>query len=212
MKNMPHSFAVFGLGRFGTSLVSHLAQADVEILAVDREMARVNTVVDQVDRCVTGDASDEALLKKLDIAQFDVVVFAMGEEFESSVMATMIAKELGAPHVVVKALAPRQAAILRRVGADQVVLPEVEMGAKVAQQLVDPNVLDVLDRAGVTISEQHPDEAWVGKNIIEADLRNRAGLNVLAVVRNGAVQVPVDVAQPLQASDILITLAASETE
>lgn len=110
-----HSFAVFGLGRFGTSIVTHLAAHDVELLAVDRDHDRVNAIAEFVDQAVTGSADAEELLARIGVEHYDVVVFAMGEAFESSVMATMIAKERGAKRVVVKALNERQAQILRRV-------------------------------------------------------------------------------------------------
>lgn len=205
------SFAVFGLGRFGTSIVSNLAKKNVEILAVDRDQARINDIAELVDHAVVGEASDEELLTKVGIEHFDVVVFAMGEEFESSVMATMIAKEQGAKRVVVKALTTRQAQILTRVGADKVVLPEVEMGARVAKSLVDPDILDMIDQTnGVGIAERHPDPAWVGKTLAEAAIRQRDHIEVLALIREGETLLPVPPTTILQESDILLTIEQAQ--
>ena len=210
MKNQQaRRFAIFGLGRFGTSLVSHLAAEDVELLAADRDLARVEAVSAWVDQAVVGDASDEAFLTRLAIEHFDVVVFAMGEDFESSVMGTMVAKERGCPRVVVKALDPRQAKILTRVGADQVVLPEVEMGAKIARSLVNANIIDAFAQIdGIDITERRPDPQWVGKTLAEADVRRSAGVEVLALIRDGKPQVPVKAETVLAAEDVLVTVAS----
>lgn len=210
MKKQPaRSFAIFGLGRFGTSIVSHLAEEDVELLAADRDLARVEAVSAWVDQAVVGDASDEAFLTRLAIEHFDVVVFAMGEDFESSVMGTMVAKERGCPRVVVKALDPRQAKILTRVGADQVVLPEVEMGAKIARSLVNVNIIDAFAQIdGIDITERRPDPQWIGKTLAEADVRRSAGVEVLALIRAGQTQVPVKAETVLMAEDVLVTVAS----
>lgn len=208
-KQQARSFAIFGLGRFGTSIVSHLAEEDVELLAADRDLARVEAVSAWVDQAVVGDASDEAFLKRLAIEHFDVVVFAMGEDFESSVMGTMVAKERGCPRVVVKALDPRQAKILTRVGADQVVLPEVEMGAKIARSLVNANIIDAFAQIdGIDITERRPDPQWIGKTLAEADVRRSAGVEVLALIRTGQTQVPVKAETVLRAEDVLVTVAS----
>lgn len=210
MKKQPaRSFAIFGLGRFGTSIVSHLAEEDVELLAADRDLARVEAVSAWVDQAVVGDASDEAFLTRLAIEHFDVVVFAMGEDFESSVMGTMVAKERGCPRVVVKALDPRQAKILTRVGADRVVLPEVEMGAKIARSLVNVNIIDAFAQIdGIDITERRPDPQWIGKTLAEADVRRSAGVEVLALIRAGQTQVPVKAETVLMAEDVLVTVAS----
>ena len=210
MKNQQaRSFAIFGLGRFGTSIVSHLAEEDVELLAADRDPTRVEAVSAWVDQAVVGDASDEAFLTRLAIEHFDVVVFAMGEDFESSVMGTMVAKERGCPRVVVKALDPRQAKILTRVGADQVVLPEVEMGAKIARSLVNANIIDAFAQIdGIDITERRPDPQWIGKTLAEADVRRSAGVEVLALIRAGQTQVPVKAETVLRAEDVLLTVAS----
>ncbi|KRK70527.1 potassium channel family protein [Lacticaseibacillus nasuensis] len=206
-----HSFAVFGLGRFGTSIVTHLAAHDVELLAVDRDHDRVNAIAEFVDQAVTGSADAEELLARIGVEHYDVVVFAMGEAFESSVMATMIAKERGAKRVVVKALNERQAQILRRVGADQVVLPEVEMGAKLARSLVNPNILDVIDQTnGISLTERRPDPEWVGQTLAEANIRATANLEVIALIRQRRTYIPAPADLALAADDVLVTIEQTQ--
>ncbi|KRO16476.1 potassium channel family protein [Lacticaseibacillus saniviri] len=207
-----HSFVIFGLGRFGTSLVKNLATYDVELLVVDKDMNKVNEIIDTVDHAVTGDASDEDVLDRIGIGDFDVAVFAMGEDFEAAIMATMMAKEKGTARIVVKALDKRQAKILYRIGADQVILPEVEMGAKVAKSLVNPNILDFLDQAnGISITEMHPDAKWVNQTIAEANIRQEAHINILAMIRDDHVTIPVKPTTILQANDVLIVIEQDDT-
>ncbi len=203
----PKSFAIFGLGRFGTSIVTHLSTHDVEILACDKNVARVEEISDIVDQAVAGDASDEEFLKRVEVNHFDVVVFAMGEQFETAVMATLSAKELGCKRVVVKALTDRQAEILKRVGADRVVLPEVEMGAKVARSLLNPSILDVFNAVdGISITERHPEPEWVGKTLTDADVRRTANISIIGMIRDGKTSIPVRTDETLREDDVLLTL------
>lgn len=210
---MAKSFAVFGLGRFGTSIVKTLSASQNDVLVVDRDPKRVNKVADLVDQALIGEAGDEELLQRIGIEHFDVVVFAMGEDFEGSVMATMAAKELGAKRIIVKALTRRQALILERVGADKVILPEVEMGAKLAKSLINPNLMEVIDQVnGVDIIEQRPEPEWVGRTIKEARLRQTAHLEVVALIRNGQVQLPINPTTVLKEDDVLLTLESHINE
>ncbi|MDL2293375.1 TrkA family potassium uptake protein [Ruminococcaceae bacterium OttesenSCG-928-D13] len=204
-------FAVLGLGRFGMSIVKTLAEYDANILACDRDPARLHEATEYAAHVVQADAADEDAMHKLGLGNFDVVVLAMGEDFEASVIAAMLAKELGAGKVVAKAFGTRQKKILESIGVDQVVLPEVEMGAKVARNLVNPNVLDVLEQTGrQTIAEMCPRDEWVGKTIGEADIRKRYGYTILAIVRGEETIIPVTTDIKIQKEDILVTLSKHE--
>ena len=131
-------FAVIGLGRFGLSVVKTLAKYDVSILAVDANEHHLNESADFATSVVQANISEEGALDSLSLGNFDVVVIATGEDFEASVLATISAKEQGAKQVVVKALGERQKRILEKIGADTVVLPEIEMGARLARSLAGP--------------------------------------------------------------------------
>lgn len=122
------NFAILGLGRFGMSIIETLSQYDVNILACDHDEARVSLATEYATHVIQGDLSDEKTLIKIGLNDFDVVVLAMGESFETSLIATMIAKEQGARYIIVKARNQRQEKILKNNGANKVVLPEYEMG------------------------------------------------------------------------------------
>lgn len=200
-------FAVLGLGRFGMSIVKTLAQYDANILACDKDAAHLHEATDYAAHVVQADAADEDAMRKLGLGNFDVVVLAMGEDFEATIMAAMLAKELGAGKVVAKAFGHRQQKILESIGVDKVVIPEVEMGAKVAKSLVNPNVLDVLERSGsLTITEMLPQSEWVGKTIGEADIRREHGYTILAIVRGNQTIIPVGTDTEVHENDILVAM------
>lgn len=208
MKSSNTQFAVFGLGRFGISVVQTLANLDVHVLACDTDAAQVREVADYATVAVQADVTDEGAMRKLGIGNFDVVILGMAEDFEASVIATMLVKELGAKQVVVKARGLRQKQILEKIGADSVILPEHEMGVRLAQRLARPNVLDVLeDSEHYTISEMKPYDEWVGKEVRDSNIREKHGITILALQRGQQMIIPVSPHQVLKAEDVLITLS-----
>lgn len=198
-------YAVLGLGRFGMSIVRTLADYDVTVLACDRDEEQLNEAAEYTSHLVQADVADEETLEGLAIGDFDVVVLAMGENFEAAIMATLSAKELGAKKVVVKSLSQRQKRILERVGADRVVLPEIEMGEKVAQSLIDPAMIDVLERAGrQAITKIHPHDDWLEHSVAELDIRQNYDISIMAVIRRSKIIIPVPADLIFRKDDILI--------
>lgn len=200
-------FAVIGMGRFGLSLVKSLSEHGVHILACDRREDRLQMATEYATHVAQMDAGDEHAMEKLGIGNFDVVVLAMGMDFQASVLATMTAKELGAGFVVVKAYGYREKKIFESVGADMVVIPELEMGAKIARKLVQPDIVDVLEETSLfQITEMHVLKEWVGKSVRQSDIRKRYRISLLAVIRGEKTIIPVNPEEVLQADDLLIAL------
>ena len=196
-KKTNNSFAILGLGRFGMSIVKTLSEYDVDILACDIDETALHSAMEYAHYSCRYKGSN-----------FDVVIMAMGEDFEASLIATMMAKEQGAKHVVVKAGSKRQKKILESVGADEVILPEHEMGAKIARRLVGSNILDILDESDFyTISEIKPMKEWLNKTIRQADIRRKHDLMVLAIRRGDKLSIPVSPDTVITEEDILITLS-----
>lgn len=208
MKNKcEDQFAVIGLGRFGMSILKTLAEHDVNILACDKDPSRLQAATEYAAHVVQADAADEDAMKKLGLGNFDVLILAMGEDFEAAVMATMLAKDLGVKKIVAKAFGPRQKKILENLGADRVILPEMEMGVKVARSLVNPNILDVFEQSGMQrITEMHPDLSWVGKTMSEANIRKVSGYTILAVMRQGQTYFPVSGDLRFEEKDIIVAI------
>ncbi|WMJ76070.1 MULTISPECIES: potassium channel family protein [unclassified Sedimentibacter] len=201
------SFAVLGLGRFGMSIIQTLSEYDVNIMACDNDKAKLKLAEEYATHVVRADASDENALKNLGLQNFDVIILAMGEEFEASQIATMIAKESGAKHVIVKARNLRQKKILESIGADSVVLPEHEMGSKLARKMVASNIMDILeDSEYYTITEIKPLDEWLDKSLRQANIRQKHNITILAVRQGEELILPVSPDRIINKEDILIAL------
>ena len=207
-KKQYNQFAVLGLGRFGMSILQTLAEHDVTVLACDRDEFKLQTAANYATHVVQADMTDENALIKLGLGNFDVVILAMGEDFEASQIATMIAKESGVKHIIVKAVSKRQKKILESIGADEVILPELEMGARLARRLVNSNIMDILEESDIyTITEMHPLDEWINKTIRQADIRHNHNLTVMAVRRNNKLIIPAPLDRVINKDDIMIVLS-----
>ena len=177
-------FAVIGLGRFGRSVCSTLHRLGYEVLATDIDEKRVSQALTEE---ITGhalqlDSTEAAALKEAGIFEFDTVIVAIGNYIQESIITTLNVKEGGVKNVVAKASSEVHCKLLRKVGADRVVFPEHEAGCALAQTLTKPAILDTfdLDPDNSIVEIAIPDE-FNGKTVAELQLRNRYGLNVLAI-------------------------------
>ena len=176
--------AVIGLGRFGSTVAIHLSKNGAEVLAVDKRQKLIEEVADHVAVAVGFDATDLANLKAYDIGAMDVVVVAIGSNFEASVLVTMQCKELGAEKVVAKALNAMQESVLRQVGADQIIKPEEDMGARLADHLVSDNVVDFVELpAGYSLRRINAPDDWDGQSLAELNLLGGKHLNLVQIRR-----------------------------
>jgi trk system potassium uptake protein TrkA len=184
-RNGHPEFAVIGLGRFGSAVALNLVARGYTVLGVDRSAQIVQGLADRLPQVVALDATNEDALRAVDIGSFDTVVVAIGTNFEANLMTTVTLKGMGVRHVVCKAVSERQQQILLRVGADRVVLPEHEAGARLAWRLAEPQVLDHLDLGeGISVAELDVPEWLVGQSLMVSGLRKRFGINVLAIRRD----------------------------
>jgi trk system potassium uptake protein TrkA len=182
---------VIGCGRFGSAVARTLAASGHEVVVADRDEAALRTVMDEVAHAAVVDATDEEALRRLGIANFDIVVVAIATDFEAGVLATVAAKEAGAEHVVAKATTGTAARVLLRVGADEVVRPEHDMGVRLAQQITTPSIVDAFmlgDDHEVIEVDVGTQEAMHGR-LSKLRLPNRFGVQVIAVNRGGQLTV-----------------------
>ena len=138
------SFLVIGMGRFGTAVAQELTELGQEVLAIDENVESVQRIADDVTQVMQGDAQDEAVLGAISVRNFDCCIVAVGTDMEASILITVMLKDLGAQYIIAKARSTVHAKVLERVGADRVVLPESEMGCKLAQRLAHANVVDFI--------------------------------------------------------------------
>lgn len=206
------TYAVFGLGRYGTAIAKEFIKHGIEVLAVDRDEAIVNSLVSELPFSKCADVTDKAVLDELGIGSFDVVIIAMASSLEESVMATMLSKEAGVRTVIVKASSEMNAKILKKIGADKVVIPEYESGTRLAKSLLSSGFVDLVELSdGVSIVELDVKEEWSGKSLIELDLRRKYSVNVIAVISGEETNINIDPAKPLSPDDKLVVIANTET-
>ncbi len=178
------SFLIIGLGRFGTALATELCALGHEVLAMDLDAGRVQAVADQVTHSAVGDARDPEVLRSLGARNFDCAVVASGTDLGSSALIALNLKELGAPRVVGKANSLVHSKVLEKIGVDLVVFPEQEEALRLARRLADGDILNFIELSEeYSIVERLIPQEWVGRSIVELDIRARWKLNVIAVRR-----------------------------
>ena len=183
-------YIVIGLGRFGRSVARQLEANGCMVLAVDREEKNVNTVAEYVTRAMCMDITDEDAVEELGLSNFDGAVVSIGHNLDAAIFAVMWAKEQGVTQVIAKANDENQGKILTKVGADEIVYPEREMGYHLAKNLAFGNFLDAVElTADYSIAEIPILHEWVGKNLKELRLREKYHVNVIAVKRNRDLEI-----------------------
>lgn len=200
-------FAVFGLGEFGKSVALNLAKNGCEVLVVDNDSEKVKEIADYVTYAVTADVTDYNVLKSLGIRNLDGVVVAIAESLESSVMATIFAKELGVPYVLTKAYTEVHATVLKKVGADAIAFPEKEMGARIAKNLISGNFVDLVELSSkFSMVEMKVPTTWEGMSLRELNPRDKLGVNVIAVKSGDEVNVNPNPDTPFVKDETLIII------
>ncbi|KJJ86096.1 TrkA-N domain-containing protein [Candidatus Omnitrophus magneticus] len=177
-------FAVIGLGRFGASVAKTLSEKGQEVIAVDKNEEFVHDVMDVVTKAVCLDATDEKSMKAIGIQNVDVAICGIGMNIEASILVTLLLQEMGVPTIICKAVTEFHKKVLKKIGAHKVVLPERDMGIRVANSLLtrDANVLEHIELPGdASILEILPSADFIGKTLREIDLRAQYGVNIIAI-------------------------------
>lgn len=201
------SFAVIGLGLFGSSVARQLCALGAEVLAIDTNSNLVQQVSGDVTTAAVADARDLEVLRALGVQECDCAVVAIGDDLAVSVLATMNLKELGIPQIICKAHDETHRKVLEKLGADKVVIPEKEVAEKLARSLTSHNVLDFIELSNdYGIVEINTPKAWIGKSLKELDVRARLGVNIIAIERNDKVSVSPRAEFELAKNDILVVL------
>ena len=188
---MSRQFLVVGLGRLGIAMVNTLDALGHEVLALDTKEGLIQDLADDLPNVhlVAADATDEDVLRGLNVDQFDAAAVVIGENHvEAAILTTANLKEIGVPMVVARATTRLHAKVLERVGADRVIQPEREMGEQVARVLASPAVLDYVNLGeDEALIEANVPEQWAGKSLAELSLSRNLGLTVLAHKPQGGV-------------------------
>lgn len=203
-----NSYAIFGLGRYGLAVAKVLVENGADVLSVDHNEELVNDAVSELSVCRCADVTDPEVIKQLGISNIDVVIIAISGSLETSVMATTLCKEAGVKNVIVKCSNEMHAKILSRVGADKVVLPERESGIRLAKNLLSSGFVDILElTSNISLVEIDVKPEWIGKSLIDLNLRKKYSINVIAIQQNNDVITDIDPTKPLEETMKMIVVA-----
>ncbi|TJY41861.1 TrkA family potassium uptake protein [Cohnella pontilimi] len=209
MKNT--QYAVIGLGRFGSSLAKELVALGHEVLGVDKNA----NVADEMSACLThtlvADTTDEEALRAIGIRNMDCVVVAIGDDIQASILTSILLKDLGVNRVVVKALSALHGKVLQRIGVDRVIYPERDMGVRVANQLVSPNLLDFIELSDeYAIAEISATGKLARHSLKELDTRAKYGCTIVAINREKETIVAPSAEEVLHEGDVMVIIGTNE--
>ncbi|SCW48041.1 trk system potassium uptake protein TrkA [Ruminococcaceae bacterium YRB3002] len=206
---MYKSFAILGMGRFGQELARTLYEKGADVLIADDDSELINQLSSNATYAVCTDLTEPDNLAELGLSNMDVVVICMSRHVEASVMCAMFAKEAGVPLVVAKAGSERMGRLLMKVGADQITYVEEESARRAANHLVSDNLMEYFDLSdNLCIIDMKPKKEWIGKNLKELKLRDKLGINVIAI-KKGTSSFPVDPDAPIK-NDVELIVAISK--
>jgi len=204
-------FVVFGLGKFGRSVAMTLAKNDCDVLAIDIKEDVVQEIADKVTHAVQADVTDQDALHALGVRNFDVAVIAISNNMQASIMATILAKELGVPYVLAKAQNDIHKRVLEKVGADVVVFPEREIGVRIANSLISERFVDYIELSDdYSIAEITCLEEWDSKSLIELNMRANYGMNVMAIRKGADIVITPGPNEILYKDNILVVIGRND--
>lgn len=200
-------FIIIGIGKFGESIATNLYKMGHDVLAVDIDEERVQHIANKVTHAVQADATEEGTLEALGVKHFDGAVVTIGESVQASILITLLCKELGIRHVLVKAQNELHAKVLYKIGADRVVFPERDMGLRVAHSLVSTSFLDYIELTpDYSIVELKAAKDWQGKSLKDLNIRAEYGINIMAIKQDDKVVVSPAADDTIQRDDVLVVI------
>jgi len=201
------SILLIGLGRFGKHIAVKLQELHHEVMAIDKNEERVNEVLPYVTNAQIGDSMKEEFLRTLGIGNYDVCIVAIGNDFQGSLETTSLLKELGAKKVVARAARDVQAKFLLRNGADEIVYPEKQLANWTAIRYSSDHIFDYIElNDEYAIFEIEVPMNWVGKTIVEINIRRKYNINIMAMKRNGKLEMTITPETKLEANVSLLVL------
>lgn len=205
-------FCILGLGIFGSTIATHLSQRGCDVIAVDMDASCVERLAD-VCEAVQADFTDLSQLQDLGIEDVDCAVVATGSHLEQSILGVLNLKELGVPYIIAKAKNRKYATVLTKLGVDKVIQPEKESGKRIAKLLASSNLADLVELDPNTLlAELVAPTSWIGKSIIELDLRNRYGVNIIGIKKGveGRLSILLDATTVIEKGDNVVFIGTNE--
>ncbi|MCT4543347.1 MAG: TrkA family potassium uptake protein [Vallitalea sp.] len=204
-------FVVFGLGKFGKSVAQSLSKNGCEVLAIDKNEEVIQDIAPTVTHAVQADVTDQDALNALGVRNFDAAIIAISNDMQSSIMATILVKELGVPYVLAKAQNEIHKKVLEKVGADKVVFPEREIGVRIANNLISENFVDYIELSeDYSIVEVSILDEWIGKTLKELDMRAKYGMNVMAIRKGASITITPGPNVTLEEGNVLVVIGSNK--
>jgi len=204
-------FAVLGLGRFGGSLVKEFHDLGTEVLAVDKDIDKVNEMAQYSTAAVQANTMDEITLKNLGIRNFDLVFVSFGDDIEASILTSLVLKDMGIKKVWAKAQNTYHEKVLQKIGVDRIINPERDMAKRIAHHIVSEKILDYIELSEeFGIVEILATDKIHLRTLIELDVRAKYGCNIVALKRGTDIIVSPMAEEKIFKGDILIVIGKNE--
>lgn len=204
-------YIVVGLGRFGRAIAETLCQDGAEVLGVDCKMDMVERMRDELTQTIQMDAMDRDALETLGVRDFDIVFVTMGSDIRASGTIVLLLKELGARRVIAKAHDEFHGRMLEKLGADQVLFPERDMGRRVAHSLISGNVIEFMELSTqYSMAEIRPKPEWIGKTLEALAMRSRMDINVVAIRNGDAVNAMPQPDTRISEGDVMLVVISEQ--
>ncbi|MDX5474378.1 MAG: TrkA family potassium uptake protein [Bacillaceae bacterium] len=204
-------FVVIGLGRFGGSLVEEFAKLGVEVLAIDKSEELVSQYTSVATHAVQANATDEATLKSLGLRNFDHAIVSMGEDIESSILTSLLLKEMNVKEVWVKAMNKYHQKVLTRLGVDRIIQPERDMAKRIAHHVVSDKIIDYIELSDShSIVEISATKKVHNKTLKDLNMRAKYGCTLIGIQRNGDIVVSPTAEEVLREGDLMIIIGRNE--
>lgn len=206
---MEKNVIVLGLGRFGTSVATKLFENDVYVTAVDKDYNLIEKIASTVSNAVQADMTEEVAMKSIGISNYDVAIIGTGSDLEASIEATLICKDSGVKEVIAKASSIAHARILKKIGADLIVFPELDTGQRLAKSIAGPSLMEVIEFSDdISIIKVKARKNWIGKSLVDLDFRKKYQMNVIAFQRDGEMIIDFDPNSLIQKEDTIVLIGS----
>ncbi|WP_413381840.1 potassium channel family protein [Alkalihalobacillus sp. 1P02AB] len=208
---MKKQFIVIGLGRFGSSLTKTLIENGHEVLAIDKDLNLVEEMANIATQALQADCTDESVLQELDVRHFNHAVVAIGENLQASILTTLLLKEMGIPKVTAKAKNAVHGKVLTKIGVDQIIYPERDMGVRLGKQLSSDNLIDYIELSPYyNLVEMKAPSAMDGRTLAQLNIPTNYGCTIMAIKNNIDINVSPKAEDTIQAGDILLMIGSNE--
>lgn len=205
------SFCIIGLGKLGQTIAETLTADGKEVLVIDVDADKINMIADNVTNAIIGDCTNDAVLKAAGVTDYECAIVCIAENINANVLLTLKLKEMGIKKVISRAINDGHRRVLEKVGADMIIFPEKDIGERLAFTLSRDRVTDFMEFKGFQIAEITVPEKWIGKTVIELDVRKKYGINIIAVTsEDGTVNVSPSATRPFTKGDLVSIVGSDE--